>query len=101
MDNLNNGGASVLDLDSTASQLRKQDILARYEHMRKSVRESKALARQNEGGTPFIVKLTSSTVPPGTPRMLNEVELRELQETKRQIPEYMQRCLEQGFSPVK
>jgi hypothetical protein len=97
MDNLNNGGVSVLDLDSTASQLRKQDILARYEHMRKSVRESKALELNGETVAPFIVKLTSSTVPPGTPRMLTEVELDELRETKRQIAEYIKRGLEQGY----
>jgi hypothetical protein len=61
------------------------------------VRESKALARQNEGAAPFIVKLISSTVPPGTPRMLTEVESDELRETKRQIAEYMRRSLEQGY----
>ena len=97
MDNLNNGGESVLDSDSNASQLRKQDILARYEHMRKSVRESKALAQTSEKPEQFIVKLTSSVVPVGTPRMLTEVEIAELRETKRQISEYMKRCLEAGF----
>ena len=61
------------------------------------MRESKALALKSERDVPFIVKLTSSTVPPGTPRMLTEVELSELQETKRQIAEYMKRGLELGY----
>ncbi len=61
------------------------------------MRESKALELKGETVAPFIVKLTSSTVPPGTPRMLTEVEVDELRETKRQIAEYMKRGLEQGY----
>ena len=61
------------------------------------MRESKALAQTSEKPEQFIVKLTSSVVPVGTPRMLTEVEIAELRETKRQISEYMKRCLEAGF----
>lgn len=97
MDKLSNGGETGLDSVLTVSQLRKQDILARYEHMKKSARESRALAQQNENVVPFIVRLTTSTVPVGTPRMLSDAELDELRDTKRQIAEYMKQALEAGF----
>jgi hypothetical protein len=56
------------------------------------------LALNPDSVIPFIVKLTSSTVAPGTPRMLTPVEQDELRETKRQIAEYMKTELELGFS---
>lgn len=93
MDSLKDGGKNASDSVLTASQLQRQDILARYEHMRKSVRALKESEARGENAEPFIVRLKSSTVPVGTPRTLTAVEAEELRDTKRQIAEYMERIL--------
>ncbi len=98
MDKLNIGGGNVLDLDSTASLLRRQDISFKLQQLRESWSASKRILAGTSDGEPVVLTLTSSTVPKGTPRMLTQAELDELRQTLTTAAERTSFLLDTDFS---
>jgi hypothetical protein len=98
MDTLKNGGVSVSDSVSSASPLQKPDISAGLQQAKESLKAWKQLLAEGKVES-LVVKIDSPPHLAGKARMLSAQEQEQLQATKEQLSDHVQRILQ--TAPLK